>query len=300
MPVPNPIAFTIFHIDIMWYAILICSGLVLATALCCLRAPRHGLTSDQIMNFVIICVPAGIIGARLYYVLFHWDFYAGDFFRIINIRAGGLAIHGGLIAGLGTAVLLCYLWKIRPLNLLDLAAPSIALAQSIGRWGNYFNSEAHGGPTDLPWAITVDGQSVHPTFLYESIWCFLLFLFLLWLDSRSIAGPAADDGNGNGKGNGKGKSKGKGKSASASASASRKGWSGPAPLPRYARGAFEGRIILTYGMLYSLERFFVEALRTDSLMIGPFKQAQVISIVIFTVCAIAYAVLRKRSSSSVS
>lgn len=249
MPVPDPVAFTVFHIDIMWYAILISCGIILATAICCVRAPKHGLTSDQILNFVIICIPAGIIGARLYYVLFHWDWYAGDFFDIINIRAGGLAIHGGLIAGLGTAALLCYFWKIRPLNLLDLAAPSIALAQSIGRWGNYFNSEAHGGPTDLPWAITVDGQSVHPTFLYESIWCFLLFLFLLWLDRH-----AGDTGHG-----------------------------------------FEGRIILTYGMLYSLERFFVEALRTDSLMIGPFKQAQVISLVIFTVCLIGYVILRRRA-----
>ena len=263
MPVPDPIAFTIFNIDIMWYAILISCGIVLATAICCFRAPAHGLTSDQILNFVIICVPAGIIGARLYYVLFHWDWYAGDLMRIINLRAGGLAIHGGLIAGLGTAALLCWLWKVRPLNLLDLAAPSIALAQSIGRWGNYFNSEAHGGPTDLPWAVIADGQRVHPTFLYESIWCFLLFLFLLWLDRRQKGTSSA------------------GKRAKAG-------------LPLSPR-AFEGRIILVYGMLYSVERFFVEALRTDSLMIGPFKQAQVISLVIFIVCAAGYLILRRRA-----
>lgn len=243
MPVPDPVAFNIFGIDIMWYAILICSGVILATLICCLLAPRHDLTSDQILNFVLICVPAGIIGARIYYVLFHWDWYAGDFFHMINIRGGGLAVHGGIIAGLGTALILCHIWKIRPLNLFDLAAPSLALAQAIGRWGNYFNSEAHGGPTDLPWAITVDGQSVHPTFLYESIWCFLLFLFLLWLDRR--------------------------------------------------RG-FEGQIILLYGILYSVERFFVEALRTDSLMIGPFKQAQVISLVIIAICLVAYIVLRRK------
>ena len=249
----------------MWYAILICIGMILATALCCKRAPSHGLTSDQILNFVLFCIPAGIIGARLYYVLFHWDWYAGDLGHIINIRGGGLAIHGGLIAGLGVAALLCHRWKIRPLNLLDLAAPSIALAQSIGRWGNYFNSEAHGGPTDLPWAIIADGQSVHPTFLYESIWCFLLFLFLLWMDR----GGSRDQKLG-------GKSRSGGKSHSIGKS----------------RG-FEGQIILLYGMLYSVERFFVEALRTDSLMIGPFKQAQVISLVIFLICAIAYLILRR-------
>jgi len=268
MPVPDPVAFTIFHIDIMWYAILISCGIALATFLCCVRAPKHGLTADQVLNLVLISVPAGIIGARLYYVLFHLDWY-DDFFSVINLRSGGLAIHGGLIAGLGTAALLCYFWKIRPLSMLDLTAPSIALGQCIGRWGNYFNSEAHGGPTDLPWAITVDGQSVHPTFLYESIWCFLLFLFLLWLDRNGFvvqkgakAGRRDPDTSG------------------------------------MRRGAFEGRIILTYGMLYSVERFFVEALRTDSLMIGPFKQAQVISLVIFAVCAISYVILRHRSRAA--
>ena len=295
MPQPDPVAFTIFHLDIMWYAVLISAGIVLATALCCLRAPRHGLTSDQVLNFVLFCVPAGIIGARLYYVLFHWDWYAGDFFRIVNIRAGGLAIHGGLIAGLGTAALLCYLWKVRPLNLLDLAAPSIALAQSIGRWGNYFNAEAHGGPTDLPWAIMVDGMGVHPTFLYESIWCFLLFLFLLWLDNRRTggagakAGAKAGDGSHGSKGKGSKRRTGGDQSAAAASGKQKATANG-------SRSGFEGQIILTYGMLYSLERFFVEALRTDSLMIGPFKQAQVISLVIFAVCAAGYLILRRRKA----
>lgn len=279
MPVPDPVAFTVFHIDIMWYAVLISFGIVLSTAICCRRAPSHGLTSDQILNFVIICIPAGIVGARLYYVLFHWSWYAGDLFRIINIRGGGLAIHGGLIAGLGTAVFLCWLWKVRPLNLLDLAAPSIALAQSIGRWGNYFNSEAHGGPTSLPWGIPVDGVTVHPTFLYESIWCFLLFLFLLWLDRRTASKETGATR--------------RAKSGAKAGSAAKSAKAGAAQTKR--PGAFEGRIILVYGMLYSVERFFVEALRTDSLMIGPFKQAQVISLVIFTVCLVGYLILRRRN-----
>ena len=244
MPVPNPVAFSIFGLDIMWYAILITSGIIIAVIICSLRAPSHGLTSDQILNFVVICIPAAIIGARAYYVIFNWDSYAGDFFKIINIRAGGLAIHGGLLVGLGVAALLCWFWKVRPLNLMDLCVPAIALAQSIGRWGNYFNSEAHGGPTDLPWAVMINGQPCHPTFLYESIWCFLLFLFLLYADNHR---------------------------------------------------KFEGQVLLLYGILYSLERFFVEALRTDSLMIGPFKQAQVISLCIMIVCIICYIVLRKKS-----
>ena len=243
MPVPEPVAFTIFGIDIMWYAVLITSGMIIATVICCVRAPKHDLTSDQIINFVIICIPAAIIGARLYYVVFNWEFYAGDIKKILNIRGGGLAIHGGLIFAFVAVCILCAVWKLRPLNVLDLAAPCIAIAQAIGRWGNYFNSEAHGGPTDLPWAITVNGQSVYPTFLYESIWCFLLFFFLIYVDNRR---------------------------------------------------KFEGQTLLLYGILYSAERFFVEALRTDSLMIGPFKQAQVLSLSVIAVCIIAYLILYRR------
>lgn len=243
MPVPEPVAFTIFGIDIMWYAVLITSGMIIATVICCVRAPKHDLTSDQIINFVIICIPAAIIGARLYYVVFNWEFYASDIKKILNIRGGGLAIHGGLIFAFVAVCILCAVWKLRPLNVLDLAVPCIAIAQAIGRWGNYFNSEAHGGPTDLPWAITVNGQSVHPTFLYESIWCFMLFFFLIYVDNRR---------------------------------------------------KFEGQTLLLYGILYSAERFFVEALRTDSLMIGPFKQAQVLSLSVIAVCIIAYLILYRR------
>ena len=247
MPVPNPVALTIFGIDIMWYGILICIGMLLATFITYKRAPLHGIESDKILDFVLICIPLGIIGARLYYVVFNWQYYAGDFARIINIRGGGLAIHGGLLFGLGAAVILCLIWKIRPLNILDLVIPTIALAQSIGRWGNYFNSEAHGGPTNLPWAVMIDGVPCHPTFLYESIWCLLLFFFLLYIDNRR---------------------------------------------------KFEGQVFLLYGILYSVERFFVEALRTDSLMIGPFKQAQVLSLTVIIIFIVIYVVLNKRANKS--
>ena len=245
MPVPDPVAFRVFNIDIMWYGVLIVSAMILAVALSCLRSRRHDVTSDQMLNIALICIPTAIIGARAYYVLFHWSWYAGDFLKMINIRGGGLAIHGGLIFGFGMGVILCLIWKLRPFDVLDLVAPCVALAQAIGRWGNYFNSEAHGGPTDLPWAVTIDGQTYHPTFLYESIWCLILFLILIYVDNHR---------------------------------------------------KFEGQTILLYGILYSIERFFVEALRTDSLMIGPFKQAQVISLVIIVVCIILYVILRRKSS----
>ena len=245
MPQPEPVAFTLFNIDVMWYGILITSGIVIATLICCKRAPKHDLTSDNILNFVIICVPAAVIGARLYYVAFNWDMYSGDLLKILNIRLGGLAIHGGLIFGLGAAAILCVIWKIRPLNAMDLAAPCIAIAQSIGRWGNYFNSEAHGGPTDLPWGVEINGMTYHPTFLYESIWCFMLFFFLIYVDNRR---------------------------------------------------KFEGQTILLYGILYSVERFFVEGLRTDSLMIGPFRQAQLLSLTVIIICTAFYFILRKKMS----
>ncbi len=243
MPIPNPVAFTIFGIDIMWYGVIIAAAMVLAVVIIYNRAPLHQLSPDKTLDFVLITVPMGVIGARLYYVIFSWDMYAGDFYKIINIRNGGLAIHGGLLFGFGAAIVLCAIWNVRPLNLLDLAAPSIAIAQSIGRWGNYFNQEAHGGPTDLPWAIPVDGQMVHPTFLYESIWCFLLFWVLIIADKRS---------------------------------------------------KFEGQTFLLYGILYSIERFFVEGLRTDSLMIGSLRQAQVLSASVFVIFLIIYVVLYRK------
>ena len=244
LPTPNPIAFSIFGIDIMWYGVIIAAAMVLAVIIIYRRAPIHDISSEKTLDFVLITVPAGVIGARLYYVLFNWDSYAGDFNKIINIRNGGLAIHGGLIFGFLAAILLCMLWNVRPLNLLDLTVPAVAIAQSIGRWGNYFNQEAHGGPTDLPWAISVNGQMVHPTFLYESIWCFFLFWLLLFIDNHR---------------------------------------------------KFEGQTFLSYGIMYSFERFFVEALRTDSLMIGPLKQAQLLSAIVFVLCIIFYIILRRKN-----
>lgn len=243
-PVPDPVAFSVLGIDIMWYAIMITAGMITGVLISCKRAPMRGLSSDQLLNIVIITVPVAVIGARLYYVVFNWASYAGDFMKIINIRGGGLAIHGGLIFGALTIVILCCIWKIRPLDLFDLIVPGVAIAQAIGRWGNYFNSEAHGGPADLPWSVNINGVLCHPTFLYESIWCLVLCFVLIWADNRRI---------------------------------------------------FEGQILLMYCMMYSAERFFVEWLRTDSLMIGPFKQAQVLSLTVIIICGIMYIVMRNNA-----
>ena len=243
MTQPNPIAFTIFGIDIRWYGILISGAMCLCVFLACKRASSHKLTEDDIMDACLWMLPIGVIGARAYYVLFNLDMYH-TLGQALNIRNGGLAIHGGLIFGIATVFIVCRIKKISALNLLDLLMPLVALGQAIGRWGNFFNGEAHGGPTDLPWGIIVDGVKVHPTFLYESIWCLFLFIFLSWWD-------------------------------------------------RNKRQAY-GQTLSLYGILYSIERFFVEALRTDSLMIGQFKQAQVISIVTITVCVILFNYCKKR------
>lgn len=243
MPTPNPVAFSIFGIDVMWYGIIIAAAMVFATIIIYRRAPIHKISPEKTLDFVLVCIPVGIIGARIYYVAFNWEYYSGDLLKIINIRNGGLAIHGGLIFGFLAAIFLCFLWDIKPLNLLDLTVPAIAIAQSIGRWGNYFNQEAHGGPTDLPWAISVKGQMVHPTFLYESIWCFLMFIILIIVDNNR---------------------------------------------------KFEGQAFLLYGILYSFGRFFIEGLRTDSLMFGYIKQAQLLSASVFIIFLIAYIIMIRR------
>lgn len=244
MTAPDPIALTLFGVEIRWYGILIALGFMLGILIAYKRAPQYGIKGDTVLDFAIFMMPAAIIGARLYYVIFSWSDYAGDPVSVFDIRSGGLAIHGGIIAGIITALIFCKVRKVNMLDMCDLIFPEVALGQAIGRWGNFFNSEAHGGPTDLPWAIEVDGEMVHPTFLYESIWCFLLFLFLIWMSKRTT---------------------------------------------------FRGQIVCLYGMLYSLERFFVEGLRTDSLMIGPFRQAHVISAAIFLISAIMAYVLSRRS-----
>lgn len=246
MKAPNPIAFTIFNIDIRWYGILISLGALLGTIIAYKRAPKHGIVPEDILDVILWALPMGIIGARIYYVIFSWQMYKSTPSEIFDIRSGGLAIHGGLIFGISAAYLVCRRKKINFLEMTDLLIPSVALAQSIGRWGNFFNSEAYGTETDLPWAIIVNGRHVHPTFLYESLWCFALFFILIYISKKR---------------------------------------------------KFAGQIFCLYGMLYSLERFFVEGLRTDSLMIGSLRQAQLISLFAFILCLCLYLYFKKRGKN---
>ncbi|WP_242491849.1 prolipoprotein diacylglyceryl transferase [Miniphocaeibacter massiliensis] len=174
----NPIAFKIFGIEIMWYAIIISIGFFLGIIVATKLLKYNGMNPDIVVDILIFALPAAIIGARLYYVAFNWDDYKGDLFKIINTRNGGLAIYGGLIAAFLVGYIYSRIKKIDFLKLTDIFAPAIVLGQSIGRWGNFVNQEAFGRTTDLPWGIIIEGQKVHPTFFYESLGDFIIFLIL--------------------------------------------------------------------------------------------------------------------------
>ena len=238
------VAFTIFGIDVMWYGILMAIGMILGTLIALKEAKRVGIKEDNILDLAIIAIPVGLLCARLYYVIFNWEYYASNPSQVFNFRGGGMAIHGALIGGVLAGYLFSRYKKINFFKLADTVIIGMPLAQSIGRWGNFINKEAHGGPTNLPWGIMVDGVKVHPTFLYESIWDFGIFVFL-WMFRK--------------------------------------------------KKSYEGQIIVLYAILYSLGRFFIEGLRTDSLMIGPLRMAQVISLVGVIGGLIAHIYLSKKS-----
>lgn len=176
----NPVAFELFGIEIMWYGILIALGVLIGTLLAMRESRRIGFREEDLIDLLIFAIPSAIIGARLYYVIFNFDYYKGNLMEMINIRGGGLAIHGGLIAAVLVGGIFCKVRKVKFWQIADITAPSIVLAQAVGRWGNFINQEAYGVETDLPWGIEVAGKIVHPTFLYESLWNILVFIFLVW------------------------------------------------------------------------------------------------------------------------
>ena len=178
----NPIAFTIGGIPIYAYAVCIVFGIVLSLILCAKSQENFGISFDFLQQSLIFAILIGLIGARMYFVAFKWKNHKISLLQIFRVRDGGLAIYGGLIAG-GIAIYLrCRKNKVNFYDVCDYLAPFVALAQSIGRWGNFFNQEAYGTETNnfLRMGIYTDFgyKQVHPTFLYESIACFLIFIFL--------------------------------------------------------------------------------------------------------------------------
>lgn len=181
----DPVAFSIFGIDIMWYAVLITIGIVLGLYFSSKIAKIKNIDSEMPQDLLLWALIPSIIGARLYYVIFSWEYYSKNPVEILKIRNGGLAFYGGIL----TAFLIAYLYSKRKninfFTILDIFAPGIALAQSIGRWGNFINQEAYGRTTNLPWGIIIDGQKVHPTFLYESLGDFIIFIILYKISKKN-------------------------------------------------------------------------------------------------------------------
>lgn len=188
----NPIAFSIGNINIYWYGILIAFSILLGLGLAKLRDGKYGTRFDDVEEFILWALPVGVICARLYYVIFSWDSYKDNPISIIEIWNGGLAIYGGIIGAVFTAIVFCKIKKISFFDLTDYIVPFLALGQAIGRWGNFINREAYGALTDNVFRMEIlqkSGEyiSVHPTFLYESVGLIIIFLVLM-LAKRKFSG----------------------------------------------------------------------------------------------------------------
>ena len=260
----NRVAFTVFGVPIYWYGVCIALGLLLGMLYAFRYAKSYGIDADRMVDVIFVSTIAAIIGGRAYYVATA-PFEYQSVWEMIDIRLGGIAIYGGVIGAFFMGALMCRLRKVPMLPMFDLAAQGFLIGQCIGRWGNFFNQEAFGGNTTLPWGMisentqqylqsvqqtlaaqgmTVDpSMPVHPTFLYESIWCGLGFL-LLW---------------------------------------------------RYSKHRrFHGEMTLLYVMWYGFERFFVEGLRTDSLMVGNVRISQAVAALSVVAALVAWVVLRRK------
>ncbi len=168
---------------IRWYALIIMAGILLALYVGTKEAKRLGENTDHLYNMVLWGLPAAIVGARLYYVIFSFSEYKDNLLSIFYIWEGGIAIYGGVLATLLVALVYCKKYKLSLWKYLDIGAYGFLIGQCIGRWGNFVNAEAFGTETNLPWRMLVNGQTVHPTFLYESLWNLAVFLFI-WLTRK--------------------------------------------------------------------------------------------------------------------
>jgi phosphatidylglycerol:prolipoprotein diacylglycerol transferase len=231
---------------------MILIGVIVAGILIMCEAKKYNVNNDFTTNLLFWTIIFGIIGARIYYVAFEWDYYSTHIENIWKIWEGGLAIHGAILFGLLFVILYCKKYEVRAFKILDILTVGLIIAQAIGRWGNFFNREAHGPETTrlalekmliIP-KFVIDGMNIngtyyHPTFYYEFLWCILGFIVLILVR-----------------------------------------W-----LYKYLK---VGQLTSLYLMWYSVGRFFVESMRTDSLMIGDIKVAQLISVVLFAVGLFIY------------
>lgn len=238
-------------ITIYWYGVIIALGAFIGLYLATRESDRLGLHRDYIIDLVVFAIPIAIISARIYYVIFEWQerYMHEPFWKVFAIWEGGIAIHGALIGSVLTAIIYARVRKLSFWQLADIAAPSLILGQAIGRWGNFMNQEAYGGPIAtttyekfhqyLPDFIMdqmcIDGVFHHPTFLYESMWNLVVFAFLLFLRRLN---------------------------------------------------PYRGELFLSYVIAYSIGRYFIEGLRTDSLYVfNMIRTAQLLSILLIIVAA---------------
>ncbi len=260
-------AFSVFGFEIKWYAVIISFGLLLAVLYCFPRMKNFGIDIDRAIDAIMGGVIGGMLGARIYYVAFRWEHYAGDIKAILNFRNGGLAIYGGLIGAVLIGGIVCIIRKVKLAPMLDIAGMGFLIGQGVGRWGNFVNQEAFGTNTDSLFAMTggkiqnviiketsyLDGSmygtgmseiyGVHPCFLYESVWCIAGFIILaLYSKHRK----------------------------------------------------FDGQLFLMYLTWYGLGRFFIEGIRTDSLMLGNIRASQLLAMLCVIVSiAVHIAILMK-------
>lgn len=252
----NPVLITIFGMEIRWYSVLILVGVILAIVLLIKEGKRFNIPKDFLFNMAFWVVIFGIIGARLYYCIFNFNLYKDNLIDILKIWEGGLAIHGGIIAGFITLLIYTKKYNVNTIKVTDMTVVPLLLAQAIGRWGNFFNSEAHGAATTyyhlkqlhIPEKV-IEGMKIgniyyHPTFYYESIYCLIGFIILLFV--------------------------------------------------RRYRYLKRGQLTSIYLMYYSIGRFFIESLRTDSLMLGAFKVAQLVSVAMFVIGLISFMILSRK------
>ena len=184
--------FTLFGLSVRWYGLMIALGISLGVLLAMRREARYGLPKDTALDLALVGIPAAIAGARLYYVIFSWRDYAANPVSALYVWEGGLAIYGGIIGGLLGGFIYSRVKKLNFLTLADLAAPSFALGQAVGRWGNFFNQEAYGVPVSADWMkrfpiavyIRADGLWHFATFFYESAWCLMIVVIILILEKK--------------------------------------------------------------------------------------------------------------------
>ncbi|HDC9910579.1 TPA: prolipoprotein diacylglyceryl transferase [Staphylococcus aureus] len=240
----DPVAFNFGPLSVRWYGIIIAVGILLGYFVAQRALVKAGLHKDTLVDIIFYSALFGFIAARIYFVIFQWPYYAENPGEIIKIWHGGIAIHGGLIGGFIAGVIVCKVKNLNPFQIGDIVAPSIILAQGIGRWGNFMNHEAHGGPVSrafleqlhLPNFIIenmyINGQYYHPTFLYESIWDVAGFIILVNIRKHLKLGET----------------------------------------------------FFLYLTWYSFGRFFIEGLRTDSLMLtSNIRVAQLVSILLILI-----------------